>query len=103
MFGRLQSLGTEIADPITGFRNRCVDCRSRFGIQSFRLGPSCSNHRNSADLTARDHGKGRERSPILGPTVANTTVTNVPGPTNRSSSAVPDSYAPPVSGRWWAA
>ena len=38
--------------------------------------------------------------PFSGPTVANTTVTNVPGPTAADlSSAVRDSYAPPVSGR----
>jgi diacylglycerol O-acyltransferase / wax synthase len=82
LFGRLQSLGTDIADPLERLTSIAASTAGS------RLGSHQSTEAQLLDLvgivpTALLGMTARAASalPFSGPTVANTTVTNVPGPT----------------------
>ena len=82
LFGRLQSLETLTADPLERLasiveRDRRVSRQLRFVEQhpADGVGGNDSHHAAGAD------GEGGNRMPFSGPTIANTTVSNVPGPT----------------------
>jgi hypothetical protein len=82
LFGRLQSLGTDIADPLERLASIAASTAGS------RSGSDKSTGAQLLDLigtvpTSLLGATARAASvlPFSGPTVANTTVTNVPGPT----------------------
>jgi diacylglycerol O-acyltransferase / wax synthase len=81
LFGRLQSLGTDIADPLVRL---ATIAESTAGSRS---GPDRSAHTQLIELIGTVPtallgvaAKAASAFPFSGPNVANTTVTNVPGP-----------------------
>jgi diacylglycerol O-acyltransferase / wax synthase len=80
LFGRLQSLGTDIADPIKRLEAIAESTAgSRSGSESTRtqlLELIGTVPTSLLGMTA----KAASALPFSGPTIANTTVTNVPGP-----------------------
>ena len=100
LFGRLQSLGTDIADPL---------------VRLATIAESTAGSRSESDQSTRTQlielvgtvptsllgvaAKAASVFPFSGPNLANTTVTNVPGRASRSISAGRDCSAPPVSNR----
>ena len=81
LFGRLQTLGTDIADPLKRLAAIAESTAgSRAGSESMRtqlLELIGTVPTSLLGMTA----KAASALPFSGPTVANTTVTNVPGPT----------------------
>jgi diacylglycerol O-acyltransferase len=82
LFGRLQSLGTDIADPLERLASIAASTAGS------RSGSDQSTEAQLLDLVGivptallGMTAKAASALPFSGPTVANTTVTNVPGPT----------------------
>ena len=82
LFGRLQSLGTDIADPLKRLAAIAESTAASRSESDHRPEPSFSNLIGTVPTSLLGMtAKAASALPFSGPTIANTTVTNVPGPT----------------------